>query len=241
MRTTLERPKTLAPKAPAMPKPVTDFSERCDNGKRFCWLGISRLTRVPDAGFPSRKSCQEHVTDAECLLGVDFVRRYREAEELEAANNIPAVTAKVKQLEDAGGFEQSMQAQKLREQLRGMDDKKLVSAMEEIRRLRGEAIFLCVPILERLLDVFDEELNETAIAREEQLISMGVSLFSDHLNDKGERVRKWELHSDSICTALQCRREVIRHSLINLSVENSVGCVQYLMTAEERVPWQWLA
>ena len=96
--TTLERPKTLTPKAPVMPRPQTDFGERCDNGRRFCWLGISRLTRIPDAGFPSRMSCRQHVTAEEAAAGIDFVARFREAEELERSNNIPATTEKVKQL-----------------------------------------------------------------------------------------------------------------------------------------------
>jgi glycine/D-amino acid oxidase-like deaminating enzyme len=50
----------------------------------------------------------------EAEAGVDFIRRYREAEALERDNNIPLTTDRVHRLETAGGFDQTMEAQKLR-------------------------------------------------------------------------------------------------------------------------------
>ena len=41
------------------PEPVTKFCERCDDpNARGKWLGMARLTRIPDVGWPQRSECQ---------------------------------------------------------------------------------------------------------------------------------------------------------------------------------------
>jgi hypothetical protein len=63
----------------AKTKPITEFSETCDGpNSRFKWLGIARLSRIPDAGWPSRESCQKAVTAEERASGAKIVAEYRE-------------------------------------------------------------------------------------------------------------------------------------------------------------------
>jgi len=68
---------------PTKTKPITEFSETCNGpNSRNKWLGISRLSRIPDAGWPSRESCQKAVTAEELAAGAKIVAEYRENEQI---------------------------------------------------------------------------------------------------------------------------------------------------------------
>src|SRR4030088_784857 len=65
------------------PKPLTEFTERCDTPAprgMSAWLGIKRLSRIPDCGVPPRDICQQFCTDDERKTGVDLIKQYREQE-----------------------------------------------------------------------------------------------------------------------------------------------------------------
>ena len=42
-------------------------------------LGISRLSRIPDAGWPMRSDCQKAVTAEQKAAGARIIKEYREA------------------------------------------------------------------------------------------------------------------------------------------------------------------
>jgi hypothetical protein len=68
---------------------VTKFAERCDTPEaRGKCLGISRLSRIPAAGWPLRSECQEAVTAEEKAAGVRIVKEYREAEQTALDNDV---------------------------------------------------------------------------------------------------------------------------------------------------------
>ncbi len=63
----------------AKAQPITKFDETCDGpNARLKWLGIARLSRIPDAGWPLRSDCQKAVTPEERVAGVKIVAQYRE-------------------------------------------------------------------------------------------------------------------------------------------------------------------
>ena len=219
------------------PKPVTEFCETCDGpNSRFKWLGISRLSRIPDAGWPSRESCRQAVTTEEKAAGVKLVAEYREMEQQAIDNDVSAARARIRNPEyDA------FEAERLREKIRSMSEEKFYGAHSRLNELREEAAKLVRPIFERLVVEFDNALQASALSREEELTQMGIPIYSDGLNSAGYPQRDFAIHADPIVTAWQCRRECVRHSALNIGSETSIGAVQYLLcTDEQKPPFQWL-
>lgn len=83
-----------------------------------------------------------------------------------------------------------------------------------------------MPILERLIESFDAELNEYALKREADLDRFGIPLSRaetvvewSSLSSAGEKVINgnqntvWELWDDKGCTNLHSCREVVRNLL----------------------------
>ena len=71
------------------PEPVTKFCERCDTPEaRGKWLGIARLTRIPDVGWPQRSECQKVVTAEEKAKGERIVAEYRAMEKQAEDNDV---------------------------------------------------------------------------------------------------------------------------------------------------------
>ena len=71
------------------PEPVTKFCERCDDpNARGKWLGIARLTRIPDVGWPQRSECWKVVTAEEKAKGERIVAEYRAMEKQAEDNDV---------------------------------------------------------------------------------------------------------------------------------------------------------
>jgi hypothetical protein len=223
---------------PTKTKPITEFSETC-NGPNSCnkWLGISRLSRIPDAGWPSRESCQKAVTAEELAASAKIVAEYRENEQITVDHDADSRQREISRLSPSGhGFDHA----RLRKELAACCPETFLKAQNRMNELRDEAAKLARPIFERLVDEFDKELNAIALRREEELTQMGIPLYSDGLNSAGYQHREFAIHSDPLVTAWQCRRECVRHSALNVGAETSIAAVQFLCTDEEKTPFQWL-
>jgi hypothetical protein len=98
---------------------------------------------------------------------------------------------------------------------------------------------LVVPILEKLVESFDSELNSYALSREADLLRFAIPLSRDEtvvewssLSSVGHHVINgrenlvWELWSDRGCTILHSNREVTR----NLLQKFTRGLGSYSMT-----------
>ena len=218
-------------------KITTDLSERCDVNARGKWLGIARLTRLPDTGFPPRETAQLVVTDVEKLAGEKIISEYRAAETVAEKHDADRISRDLDRLGGNGahGFDRA----DLRKELGQCDRQTFLDAEQKMTELRDQAIALVKPILERLVDQFDTELTEVALAREAELAKLGAPLFIDKLDTRGVAIREYPLHDDPVVTALQCRREVARRTSIVLNRETSIGACQWLTSSEQGVPFGW--
>jgi hypothetical protein len=220
----------------SIPEPITQFSERCDGpNARGRWLGIARLTRIPDIGWPQRSECQKAVSADEKAAGVRIVAEYRQAEQTANDNDVGLARARTRNPETT-----AFEGERIREQIRGMSEEKFNAAQSRLNELREEAAKLVRPIFERLVEAFDKELNAVALQRESELQAMGIPLYSDRVDAAGYPYREFPVHADPIVTGWQCRRECARHSALNVGRENAIGAVQFLCTEESHVPFQWL-
>jgi len=220
------------------PTPITNFSERCtDRHPRGLgpWLGIQRLTKIPDSGFPPRQICQSFISDDERQKGAELVKQCRQQEGILEKHDADRRQNDLTRLAGKNGFD----AAQLRRELSECSYETFIAAQNRMSEIRKEARDLCVPILERLVSEFDRQLVELAIAREKELQSVGIEIFRDGLNSAGYDTRTFELHSDPILLSLQCRREIVRHKL-DLPDDESIGCAQWLLTSEEHTPFHWL-
>ena len=218
------------------PKPITEFCETCNGpDSRNKWLGISRLSRIPDAGWPGRADCQKAVTAEEKTAGQKIVDEYRQMEAQAIDNDVSLARARTRNPE-CDAFE----AERLREKIRGMSEEKFYGAQSRLNELRDEAAKLTRPIFERLTVEFDKELQAIALRREEELTAMGIPLYADKQDARGVAYRDYSIYNDPLVTAWQCRRECVRHRGLNIDKDNAIACVQYLCTDEEHTPFQWL-
>jgi hypothetical protein len=127
-------------KAPT-PEPVTKFCERCDDpNARGKWLGIGRLSRIPDAGWPLRSECQKAVTAEEKAAGVRIVKEYRENEQLAIDHDVSLARAQTHDPERT-----AFDKERIREKIRTMDEKTFYGAQTKLAQLREEAAKLTGP------------------------------------------------------------------------------------------------
>jgi hypothetical protein len=157
----------------SIPEPVTKFCERCDTPEaRGKWLGISRLSRIPDAGWPLRSACQAEVTAEEKAAGERIVREYRQAEQAAMDNDVDLARLRTHDPERT-----AFEKERIREEIRTMSEEKFYGAQAKLNELREEAGKLTRPIFERLTVEYDKELHALALRREEELTAMGIHLF----------------------------------------------------------------
>jgi hypothetical protein len=162
---------------PTKTKPITEFSETCNGpNSRNKWLGISRLSRIPDAGWPSRESCQKAVTAEELAAGAKIVAEYRENEQITVDHDADSRQREISRLSPSGhGFDHA----RLRKELAACCPETFLKAQNRMNELRDEAAKLARLIFERLVVEFDQALQAIALRREEELTAMGIPLFTD--------------------------------------------------------------
>ena len=195
-------------------------------------LGISRLSGVPSAGFPDRARCQSIVTDGERKKAKELAAAYVSAKAIREQNDIGHAAHRIKHAKYMNsGATSAFEVAAIEAEVRQMDGAAYSAAVSAQREANREANTIAVQILERLIDSFDSELNTEAIAAEERLRKMGVPLFHEEMVN-GYQVRKFELHGDSILTALQVRRELSRKVAKQLTDHSDAGGMNEL---------QWLA
>jgi hypothetical protein len=116
-----------------------------------------------------------------------------------------------------------------------------LAAMDELAKLRVEALALVAPIVKRLVKSLADELNDTALTAEERLDKAGLPIhYSGRIDTKtGQPTITWTLHTDPLITALWSCRGKAEAALASLSVENAIGCAQFFCTSEEHTPWIW--
>ena len=95
--------------------------------------------------------------------------------------------------------------------------------------------------MKRLVKSLGDELNDVALTAEERLDKAGLPVHCDGNIDTrtGQRIKNWMLHTDPLITALWSCRGKAEAALASLSVENSIGAVQFFCTSEEHTPWIW--
>ena len=98
------------------------------------WLGVARLTRIPDVGWPQRSECQKAVTAEEKAAGEKMIAEYRDMERQAIDNDVSAARARTRHPE-CDVFE----AEAIREKIRGMSQEKLYGALSKLNELREEA------------------------------------------------------------------------------------------------------
>jgi hypothetical protein len=174
-------------------------------------------------------------TADEKAAGARIVSEYRQNEQLAIGHDVSLARARTRDPE-CDAFE----AERIREKIRTMDEKTFYGAQAKLNELREEAARLTRPIFERLTEEFDSQLKALAVRREDELTAMGIALFVDKQNDHGDDYKDYALYGDPLIDAWQCRRECVRHRSLNIDKDNAIGCVQWLCTAEEHTPFQWL-
>ena len=107
-------------------------------------------------------------------------------------------------------------------------------AQNYLAELRIDAAELSKEILTKLVESFDAELQEVAVAAEERLKASGITLCK-----QGD----FELWHMTEVTYRHSWREIARHKLQQFdhsAADIAIGCIQWLCTDEDGVPFQWL-
>jgi hypothetical protein len=216
MPKTLERPKThRSLEQPARCR--TPFLER--NGDNRHCLGNPRWGSPPS--IPSRQRAQEVVDDIERVRAESVLSEYRRMSEHKALHDIQARREAIERLEVGKDF---AGAEIVRRQVSSCNHQEFLVAQAALQELEVSAGELVVPILERLIESFDAELNEYAAKREADLERFGIPLNRDEsivewssLSSTGNAVINgeqrlvWTLWSDLPATNLHSNREVVRN------------------------------
>jgi hypothetical protein len=215
------------------PEPVTKFCERCDTPEaRGNRLGIARLTRIPDVGWPQRSECQKAATAEEKSTGERIIAEYRAMEKQAEDNDVGLARVRIRNPE-CTAFEQ----ERIREKIRGMSEEKFNGAQSRLNELCEESIKLVRPIFERLVEAFDKELNAVSLQRESELQAMGIPLYYDRVDSAGYPYREFPVHADPIVTGWQCRRECVRHRSLNVDGKTPLAACNSFASTSRRFPF----
>ena len=209
-------------------KPVTDFFTEGPG-----WLSIPRLAGIPAQGFPDRERCKQVVKPAEKAEVRKLVDSWFAAKLVREANDISEAQHRRRMIEKSHNQTSApFPIAKIEAEIRAMDGDLFTQAVETQREANRKACKIAVSILERLAESFDEELCAAALEAEARLNKMGVALFTDQMI-AGHLVRKYELHSDTVLTALQCRRQfakLVAEKLTKWPDDAGIGEARWLCT-----------
>ena len=181
----------------------------------------------PLCGEPTRPRCQSVVSHDESQAGLELVARYRVQESVVAINDIDSRAVALEKPHGPRG----VGAEMLRREMAACDHEKYLTACAELAKLREEALALVTPIVKRLVKSLADELNDVALTAEERLEKAGLPIRAGGV--------VWILHSDPLVTAIWSCRGKAEKLITELSVENSIGTVQWLCTDEEHTPFHW--
>ena len=197
----------------------TPFLEK--NGDNRHCLGNPRWSSPP--AIPSRQRAQEVVDDIERVKAESVLSEYRRQEAVKALHDIQSRREAIERLElgrDYAG------AEAVRREIAKCDHQEFLVAQSALQELESDAAELVVPILERLIESFDAELNAYALQREDDLRRFAIPLSRTEtvenwssLSSAGEKFISgqenvvYELWSDAGCTVLHSNREVCRNLL----------------------------
>lgn len=215
---TLERPKTHRPiEAAVLCK--TPFLER--NGDNHHCLGNPRWSSPP--AIPSRQRAQEVVDDIERVKAESILAEYQRQSAHKALHDIQSRREAIERLELGKDF---AGAESIRREIAKCNHAEYMASNAALQELEADAAELVVPILERLVESFDSELNSYALQREDDLRRFAIPLSREettvewsslssvgHAVINGEQRVVYELWSDRGCTILHSNREVVRNLL----------------------------
>jgi hypothetical protein len=192
----------------------------------------------PLCGSPARQRCQSVVSADEATTGTELVAEYRRQEALARDNDIDARATVFEKPHAVRG----VGAELLRREMASCNHEVYLAAQDKLAELRVEALKLVEPIVKRLVRSLADELNDTALTAEERLAKAGLPVRYDGNIDTrtGQRVIMWMLHTDPLITAIWSCRGKAEAALASLSVENSIGAVQFFCTNEEHTPFIWV-
>ena len=180
---------------------------------------------VPQGGFPTRKRCQALATPQERDSAAKLLVEYRKQEKIARDNDIESRQAGLWLLK-------GIPAELMKREIDGCDYGKWSQAQARLAELRKEASAMAEPLFKRLIKNLDAELNNVAIAAESRLELTGIPI------KQGE---EWTLHQDVTCKALWSCREIAQKTRIEVGqIGDGIGSVQFFLTEEEGVPFQWL-
>jgi hypothetical protein len=167
---------------------------------------------------------QSVVSAEEAETGEKLIAAYREQEAIAAEHDIEV---RQHQLERLKGIP----AEAMRREIAGCDYAKWQAAQARLAELRKEAFELVKPVFRRLAKSLDDELNAGALAAEQRLDAAGISLRDGDT---------WLLHLDVLCRALWSQRHTVESTLVALAEHgDGIGSVQWFLTDEPGVPFQW--
>ena len=107
------------------------------------------------------------------------------------------------------------------------------ATQERAKEVRFHAYDLATIILARLVQVFDAEMQQAAIAAERRLVEAGIPL---HNPDKSD----WELWHQNEILYRHAWRECCRNKHDSLDMNDALGAIQWLATDEANPPFTWL-
>lgn len=231
MKSTLEPPKPTTKHARCQ----TPFREK--NGDCSATLGNPRWHTIP--AFPTRQRAQEVVLDTERTEAARILKEFIENEEIARRNDVSARTNRILDLERSSSMSTrsdvaanaAAEAEQLRREREKCNHAAYLGALAENRILMETAAKLIIPILDRLVVSFDDELNTMALAREADMERLGLQL-SEERNDgtklfigglqadidpitghihKSKPNHHWALWDSRECTMLHSCREITRN------------------------------
>jgi hypothetical protein len=171
----------------------------------------------PLAGNPSRQRCQSVVSEDEATTGTELIAHYRSQEALAATHDIDARAVQFEKPFPPKG----VAAELLRREMAACNHEVFLAAQADLAKLRQEAFELVKPIIKRLVKSLADELNDAALSAEQRLDAAGLPVRSG---------ASWLLYDDPLIKALWSCRGKAEVLLTELSVENSIGCVQFFLT-----------
>ena len=204
----------------------TSPSRKCETpfGKpKWAW------NHVPLCGTPTRERCRSVVSQEEAKAGSELISEYRRWESVAAKNDIDSR----QQWLDKEGRQRTVsgvEIETLRREMAAADHAKFLEAQDKLQELRKKALELAEQLFKRLAKDLNEQLHETTVGAEQRLAEAGLPLkVSD----------AWVLHDDSLCKALWSCRHITERTLSELNDNNSIGCIQWMCSDEEGVPFSF--
>jgi hypothetical protein len=188
---------------------------------------------TPQNGVPDRKYCQSIVTPEEKKAGEKLLADYRTEEAVSAKHDIDARQTQLDQLRrTSGDGGHGVERERIRRELSQCDHAAFEASQAKLVELRTQAFELAKPVLVRLIENFNANLEEAALAGEQRLEKVGLPIRNGD---------SWMMHHDCVCQMFWSCRRIAEKTLAELEQHrDGIGAIQELLTSEEHTPFNWV-